>query len=388
MIRFLTAGESHGPALMAILEGIPAGLELSVKDFEHDLARRQKGYGTGPRMKIEEDAAEIFAGVLGGRTTGAPIALRLANRDHNNWRENEIDPMSIPRPGHADLTAAAKYNYHDFRLSLERASARETAARVAIGAICRKFLARFDIQVGSYVLQIGRTRAELKDMDIQTRINHSEANSLRCPDEEGFKSMELEIRQAMLDKDTLGGIFEVVAINMPIGLGSHVHWDRRLSTDLSAAIMSIPAIKGVEIGEGFGYAEMRGTKAHDAVELDDRQIIRPTNHAGGIEGGISNGQDLCIRAVMKPLSTTLQPQRSVDFASGTPAETNYERSDFCAVPRAAVVGEALVCIVVADALIRKLGGDSMGELIERFQALNKNHLTDFNIRDETSVFWG
>ncbi|MDF1499663.1 MAG: chorismate synthase [Anaerolineales bacterium] len=387
MLRFLTAGESHGSALIAILEGMPAGLELSPADFEKDLARRQQGYGSGPRMKLEADAAEIIAGVMEGKTTGAPIALRIRNRDHANWKGKAVDPMTIPRPGHADLTAAAKYGYRDLRYSLERASARETASRVAVGSICRKLLTQFDLRVGSYVIQIGKARAEFRNLDLKTRFENSEMNSLRCPDEQSFQKMETEIRQAIVAKDTLGGIFEVIASNVPIGLGSHVHWDRRLSTELAAALMSIPAIKGIEIGDGFGYADQRGSEAHDAILLSDGELARPTNHAGGLEGGITNGQPIILRAVMKPLSTTLQPQRSVNLAEGIAAETEYERSDFCAVPRAAIVAEAMVAFVIARALLRKLGGDSLTEIRSRFNLSTKPKLSEFDLHDEASTFW-
>jgi chorismate synthase len=338
-------------------------------------------------MKLEKDAVELIAGVLDGKTTGAPIGFSIKNLDHENWKGKAIEPMTIPRPGHADLTAATKYGYPDLRFSLERASARETAARTAVGAICRKLLAQFDIQVGSYVTRIGAVSANLAEMSLEARLQASEANSLRCPDPESLAAMEVEIRETMLAKDTVGGVFEVVAIGIPIGLGSHVHWERRLSTELAAAIMSIPAIKGVENGKGFGYSEIDGTKAHDPIDLSQGKLTRPSNHAGGLEGGISNGQPIIMRAVMKPLSTTLKPQRSVDIAEGSQTETQYERSDFCAVPRAAVVAEAMVCFTLANALLRKLGGDTLREMKERFAALPEASLDELELRDEPITFW-
>jgi chorismate synthase len=387
MLRFLTAGESHGPQLVAILEGMPAGLPLSPEDIAPDLAQRQSGYGAGPRMKIEKDAVEISAGVLAGETSGAPIALILRNRDHENWKGVAVPAMTIPRPGHADLTAAVKYGYSDFRFSLERASARETAARVAVGAVCRKLLAQFDIRVGSYVTAIGQASADLDAMDLEERIGKAAQSEVRCPDNAGTTAMQAEIEAAMQAKDTLGGIFEVVALGLPAGLGSHVHGDRRLSSQLAAAIMSIPAMKGVEIGGGFALTKLRGSQVHDEIDLEDGTLKRRTNRAGGLEGGISSGEPLIVRAAMKPISTTLSPRASVDVASGKAAQTQYERSDFCAVPRAAVVGEAVVCIVLANALLEKLGGDSLDELQGRYQQLRKSRLEDLEMDDEPIIFW-
>jgi chorismate synthase len=388
MLRFLTAGESHGATLLAILEGMPAGLSLSSQDLTPDLKRRQQGLGAGPRMKkIEKDQAEILTGILAGNTTGAPIALAIPNRDHERWKGREIEPTVIPRPGHADLTAAVKYGYPDLRFSSERASARETAARVAVGSICRKFLEQFDIEVGSYVVQIGAVLADLQKTALSERFHRASENSVRCPDLDAAERMEQEIRTAMQARDTLGGVFEVLSLGVPIGLGSHTHWDRKLSTRLSAAVMSIPAIKGVEIGEGFGYAKLQGTNAHDAIHVEKGDLTRPTNRAGGLEGGISNGQPIVLRAVMKPLSSTLTPQSSVNLAEGIPAETHYERSDYCAVPRAAVVAEAVVCLVLADALIQKLGGDSLTEMRTRFNTIKNGTMTKLELDNEPIRFW-
>ncbi len=377
MIRFLTAGESHGPELTTIVEGLPAGLRIDVDELNHQLARRQQGYGAGGRMKIERDAAQITAGVMNGRTTGAPIALRLANLDYAKWREREIPPFTVPRPGHADLTGALKYGYRELRLSLERASARETAMRVAVGAICRQLLALFDITLGSYVIRIGEVSAEIPaEMAYPERFAAAETNDVRCPLPEAAEAMREHIREIMLARDTLGGVFEVGVLGVPPGLGSHVHWDRRLTARLMFALGSIHAIKGVEIGPAFANASLRGSAVHDEIFLadDGQTLIRRTNNAGGFEGGITTGEPIVVRAAMKPISTVLIPRQSVDLATGKPAETVYERSDFCAVPRAAVVGEAMVAITVADALLEKLGGDSIEEIQPRYAALRRARL--------------
>ena len=382
MLRFLTAGESHGPQLTAILEGMVAGLPLGEEDIAADLARRQKGYGSGGRMQIERDRARITGGVMGGLTTGGPIALSIENRDWKNWRDRDIEPMTIPRPGHADLTGALKYGYRDLRLSLERASARETAARVAVGAICRRLLAEFGITVGSYVLMIGGVWADLPpdppDEDYRARFAAAENSEVRCPDEDASEAMRERIREgAIKAKDTLGGVFEVVALGVPPGLGSHVHFDRRLDGRLMGALGSIPAIKGVEVGPAFENATRSGTQVHDPIVRDaDGYLRRAGNRAGGLEGGITTGEPVVVRAAMKPISTTLTPLPTVDLATGQPTGARYERSDFCAVPRAAVVGEAMMAYVLADALLEKLGGDSLEEIRPRFAALRRSHVDD------------
>lgn len=390
MLRFLTAGESHGPSLTAILEGMPAGLPLTSDDLQNDMRRRQKGYGSGGRMGIEKDRVRITGGVMGGHTTGGPIALHIENLDWGQatgWRDKDISPMTIPRPGHADLTGAIKYGYRELRLGLERASARETAARVAVGAVCRHLLAEFDIVIGSYVVSIGEVAAPLPplagDSAAQAfldRCEAAEANEVRCPDLDVAELMRQTIFEAMQAKDTLGGIFEVVALGVPPGLGSHVHWDRRLDARLLWAVSSIQAVKGVEIGPAFENARLRGTQVHDEIFVVEREgastLARYTNRAGGFEGGITTGQPILVRGAMKPISTTLNPLRSVDLASGEPAATRYERSDFCAVPRAAVVGEAMVAFALTDSLIEKLGGDSLAEMHPRFDALRQGRLDE------------
>ena len=378
-IRFLTAGESHGPSLTAILEGMPAGLALTSEYIDHELARRQQGYGSGGRMKIERDHARITSGVMTGRTTGAPIAFVVENLDHAKWRDREIEPMTIPRPGHADLTAAVKYGYHELRLSLERASARETTMRVAVGAACRALLAEFGVLVGGYVASIGAVsifNLQSPISSYQARFAAAEASDVRCYDEIAAEQMRAAIRQTMQDKDTLGGVVECVALNIPPGLGSHVHWDRKLSTRIAAAVMSIHAVKGVEIGDGFAETRLPGTRAQDELSVDasSGRIIQRTNHAGGIEGGISNGAPIVVRAAFKPIATTLNPLQSVDLATGEQVNTKYERSDFCQVPRAVPIVEAMLCHVLAEALLEKLGGDSIAEMRPRFETLRQLRL--------------
>ncbi len=380
MLRFLTAGESHGPQLTAILDGLPAGLPLNTDDIDRDLAKRQAGYGAGPRMKIESDHARITGGVLAGHTTGAPIAITIDNLDYERWRDRDIEPMTVPRPGHADLTAAIKYGYRDLRLALERASARETAARTAVGAICRKFLETFGIGIGSYVIAIGSIEAVLSpDASYADRFAQADRSDVRCPDEITTAKMQAEIRSAIEAKDTLGGIIEVVALNVPPGLGSHVQWDRRLSARWLAALASVHAMKGVEIGRAFDQARQRGTQVHDEIMLDGDRLVRRTNRAGGFEGGITTGEPMIARVAMKPISTTLNPLRSIDLASGEETRTNYERSDFCAVPRAGVILEAMTACVLAEALIEKLGGDSLAEMQPRYESLRRARLEDLSM---------
>lgn len=381
-IRFFTAGESHGPGLTAILEGMPAGLPLSLADINTDLRRRQRGYGSGGRMQIEKDQIEITAGAMNGMTTGAPIALHVDNRDFRSWKARDIAPMTTPRPGHADLTGAVKYGYRELRLSLERASARETTMRVAIGAVCKKFLRAFGISVDGYVVQIGDVRADLSAMSLSERIAVSEDNDVRCPDKAAAERMHEAIRQAKINRDTLGGIFEVAAQGAPPGLGSHVHFDRKLDSRLVAAMVGIQAMKGAEIGDGFENAAKPGSQVHDEIVMDDQgRLSRRTNRAGGLEGGITTGEAIIVRVAMKPISTMLRGAASVDLARGEPSMTVYERSDFCALPRAVPVGEAMMAIVLADALMEKLGGDSISEMKPRFAALRQNRLDDLPMDD-------
>lgn len=386
-IRFLTAGESHGPALTVILEGIPAGLHIDEEIISRELQRRQAGYGAGGRMKIEHDRARILSGVMAGVTTGAPIALLIENQDHAKWQGKAVDAFTTPRPGHADLTGAVKYGYKDLRPALERASARETAARVAMGAVCKALLAEFNIQVGGYVSAIGEIQANLENIEIEKRAALAETNDVRCPDPQAAKAMRTRIREIMDTRNTLGGIIEIVALGLPLGLGSYVQWDRKVDARLGAALLSIPAFKGVEIGDAFENTKRSGTEVHDAIQLKDAEIIRSTNRAGGLEGGITNGQPLILRAAMKPIATTLTPQQTVDLKSGEGCETVYERSDFCPVPRAVPVAEAMVSFVLADALLDKLGGDSLEEMLPRYAALRKANLKDLKMTGDQFVFW-
>jgi chorismate synthase len=371
MLRFLTAGESHGPCLVAIVEGLPAGLSIDVEAINRDLARRQGGYGRGGRMKIEKDKIEILGGVLGGKTTGAPISLRIENRDWANWRDRwaagDLPKLSVPRPGHADYAGMVKYGLDDARPILERASARETAARVAVGALAKLLLAEFDIAVGSHVFEIGGVVADIPALAWPELWARAEASDVRCPDEAAAARMRQRIDNAREAGDSLGGVFVVAAVGAPVGLGSHVQWDRRLDARLAAAVMSIQAIKGVEVGPGFENARLPGTQVHDEIQISNiksqtSRVMRSSNRAGGIEGGMTNGEPVVVRAAMKPIPTTITPLRSVDLATGEEAATQYQRSDVCAVPAASIVGEAMVAWVLADTLVEKLGGDSVDEM--------------------------
>jgi chorismate synthase len=395
-LRFLTAGESHGPSLTTILDGLPAGLPLTTEIINKELARRQQGYGSGGRMKIEKDTVQILGGVMGGETTGAPIALLVQNDDHVKWKGKAIEPMTAPRPGHADLTGAVKYGYKDLRPALERASARETTMRVAVGAVCKHFLAQFGIIVGGYVSSIGEVQTDFGDMPFEERFTRAEESDVRCPIESSATKMRDEIEKTIHGKNTLGGVLEIVALNVPVGLGSFVQWDRRLEAKLALAIMSVQAIKGVEVGDAFENAKRIGTQAHDPIQLQNTEggmqnktfdLRRSTNRAGGTEGGISNGQPIIIRAAMKPIATTLLPQPTVDLASGTESPTKYERSDFCPVPRAVPILESMVAFVLADALLEKLGGDSLNEMKPRFESLRKAMLEDLPMDNIPHVFW-
>ena len=386
-LRFLTAGESHGPALTVILEGLPAGLPLTPEMINRDLARRQQGYGAGPRMKIEADAARILGGVMEGLTTGAPLALLIENLDHAKWRGRSVPGFTAPRPGHADLSGTIKYGYNDLRPALERVSARETAARVAAGAVCRCLLGQFGIRVGGYVAAIGDVTASLEAIPLEERPQRAEENEVHCPDPQAAVGMVAAIRRTMQDRDTLGGVIEVAAWGVPPGLGSSVHWDRRLEARLGAAVLSIPAIKGVEIGPAFENARLPGTRAHDPILLEGTNLVRPSLRSGGVEGGITTGQPLLIRAAMKPIATTLLSQQTVDLATGEAVPTRYERSDFCPVPRAVVIVEGMVAFILAEALLEKLGGDSLAEMRPRFAALRRASLEDLRLENREHIFW-
>jgi chorismate synthase len=382
MVRFLTAGESHGRALVVILEGIPAGLTIDLPLITRDLRRRQGGYGRGRRMAIESDRADILSGVRAGESIGGPIAMVIENRDWVNWQQTmhtgpEPDPdargarrapVTRPRPGHADLAGVAKYGREDIRDILERASARETAARVAAGAVARQLLAQAGVRITSHVFAIGSVRLPA---DVTVSFDQAAAlpddSPLRCVDDGVAARMIGEIDAAKEAGDTMGGAFEVIATGVPIGLGSYVQWDRKLDGRLAHALMSIPAIKAVGIGLGPEAAARPGSRVHDEIVLSETgamPLARPTNNAGGLEGGVTNGEDLRVSAWMKPIATLMKPLRSVDLTSLTESGAAIERSDVCAVPAAAVVGEAMVSLTLADALVEKFGGDSMTELTE------------------------
>jgi len=376
-VTFVTSGESHGKALTGIVEGIPANISLSSQDIDRDLQRRQKGYGRGGRMKIESDHAEILAGVRWGKTLGSPICLMIENRDWKNWssgmstgkkHEGSIEPVIRPRPGHADLAGAIKYDQKDVRNILERSSARETAMRVALGAVAKRFLNEFNIRIGSYVIQIGSqavklNTVEMKDDELLGLFEKAEKSGVRCPDEAVSLEMKGEIDRAKDGGYSLGGLFEVFAVGLPVGIGSHVQWDRRIESRLAGAVMGIQAIKGVEIGKGFEIGKSKGSEVMDEIFYDkaSKKFYRNTNNAGGIEGGMSNGMPVLVRAVMKPIPTLARPLRSVGIVDKEPMEAAYERSDVCAVPAAGVIAEAMVALVIADAFLEKFGGDSIEE---------------------------
>ena len=379
MLRFTTAGESHGPALVSVLEGMPAGVPLAAADVDVELRRRQQGYGRGRRMQIEQDAVELLAGVRAGETTGAPIAMLVHNRDWKNWQEimdagvRDGDPeprrraVTRPRPGHADLAGLLKYDRRDARDILERASARETTARVAAGAVCRRLLAEFDVAVGSHLVHLGGVDARLPDSLPDDLNAAADRSPLRTLDADAEREMIARIDAAKRAGDTLGGVCEVVVCGLPVGLGSHVSWDRKLDGRLGAAMMSIPAVKGVEIGLGFEAARRPGSQVHDEMEPAPERVRsggvrRRTNGAGGLEGGITTGEPLVVRVAMKPISTLMRPLGTVDLATGEPAAATAERSDVTAVPAMGVIAEAMTAFVLAQAMLEKFGGDSLGEL--------------------------
>jgi len=355
------------------VEGYPAGLPLPADDINRDLARRQGGYGRSGRQRIEHDEVQFLGGIEGGVSTGGPLVMQITNRDYANFIKKEHAPLTVPRPGHADLAGAIKYRLDDMRTVLERSSARETAARVAAGAVARLLLGQFGIKVGSVVTEIGGAIAHDIDFSApKTLVEATEESPVRCPDPDATEAMKARIDNARRTGDTLGGVFVVWATGLPVGLGSYVHWDRRLDGQLAQAVMSIQAIKGVEIGEAFENARMNGREVHDQIYVGSNGLERHTNRAGGLEGGVTNGEVLLVRAAMKPISTTINPLQTVDVATGEATTTQYQRSDFCAVPAAGVVGEAMVAWVLANALHEKLGGDSLSEMHEHSASLNRD----------------
>lgn len=374
MLRFLTAGESHGPGLVATLEGIPAGLAVDASDLASELARRRMGAGRGRRMAIERDELEIIGGVRFGRTLGGPVAVIVRNSEWSKWTE-EMAPgpgeakrrLTTPRPGHADLAGMLKYDTHDARNVLERSSARETAARAVVGTLAKLLLAEVGIGVVSHVLAIGPVRATRGDLPALDDLTQIDASPVRTFDPGVEQAMLDEIAKAHEDRDTLGGMVEVVAHGLPVGVGSHVHWDRRLDSRLAAAVMSIPAIKGVEIGDAATVAASYGSGAHDEIDYSHSRFTRASNRAGGLEGGMTNGEPLVVRAAMKPISTLMRPLRSVDVDSKERADAFRERSDVCSVPAAGVVAEHMVAFVVADEMLRMFGGDTVEDVIGRVE---------------------
>jgi chorismate synthase len=375
MLRFLTAGESHGPALLAILDGLPAGMALLASDIDADLERRQHGYGRGGRMAIEQDRVEILSGVRHGRTLGSPIALKIANRDWANWQKAmAIEPVDLsdserkkvtrPRPGHADLAGALKHDAEDARDVLERASARETTARVAVGAVCRRFLLEFGVEVASHTVALGSAGLPAGAEMTWEQIRAAEGSPLRCADREIEQKMIQEIDRARQARDSVGGAFQVVARGLPPGLGSHRHWDLRLNARLAAALCSIQSIKAIAVGDGIEAAAKMGSEFHDEIHYDHaaRRFYRSSNHAGGIEGGITNGEEIRLRVYVKPLSTLPKALHSVDLKSKEEFEAQVERTDVSAIAAAGVVGEAMTAFILTEAFLEKFGGDSLKEI--------------------------
>jgi chorismate synthase len=379
MLRFLTAGESHGPELVAVIEGAPAGFEIDIARINHDLARRQKGYGRGGRMAIEKDEARIVSGIRFGRTMGSPVTFIVENRDFKNWEKRmSADPrdrgeakvVTRPRPGHADLAGALKYNLEDIRDVLERASARETTARVAIGAFARQLLAPFGVQVLGYVISIGSIEAKVPPaMPIEELTRVTEESQVRMADAQAESAIIGEIDECKKEGDTLGGIVEVIAVGLPVGLGSHVQWDRKLDGRLAHALLSLQAVKGVEVGIGFEAARVRGSQLHDEIGYDRelRHFTRHSNNSGGTEGGMSTGEPLRVRVAFKPLSTLMRPLKSADIKSKAEAVGAIERSDVCAIPAAAVIAETVVAFELAGAFLEKFGGDSLAEVTRNYR---------------------
>lgn len=379
MFRFITAGESHGKALIAVVEGIPAGLAISEEYIAGHLARRQAGYGRSSRQQIEKDRAEVLSGVRHGLTLGSPIALLIQNRVWADWQEEmsvepvagDSHPVTRLRPGHADLAGAVKYHHQDVRNILERASARETAARVAVGAVARRLLEELGVSIRSRTLSIGEQGTRNEEQVDWERV---EASPVRCHDPEAEAAMIAAIDVAREAGDTLGGVFQVVATGVPMGLGSHTQWDRRLNGRIAQAVMSLHAVKGVEIGLGFGVARLPGSQAHDLIEMKGQggglpaRWLRPTNRAGGLEGGMTNGEPIVVQAAVKPIATLMNPLPSVDLITGQTVKAHYERSDICIVPAAGVVGEAMLAVVLAEAVLEKFGGDHLGETVRNFRS--------------------
>ncbi len=380
MIEYITSGESHGRAIVAVVKGIPAGLEVDVDFINAELSRRQKGVGRGGRMKIEKDKIDILAGVRNGRTTGAPLTLIVWNKDWENWKNLDVPPLTNPRPGHADLTGYLKYGTEDIRDILERASARETAVRVAVGSVAKMLLEKVNTKILSWVEVLGGVKADTSpaySMPFDKLFEVVESSPVRTPDGEAEAKMIDEIEKAKKKGDTLGGIIAVRVFNPPSALGSHTHWKDKLDARIAMAVLSVQAIKGVEFGRGFEMAYLTGSQVHDEILWDEKRQIytRPTNNAGGIEGGISNGQDIIVRAVMKPIATLRKPLRTVDVLTHEPRTAAKERSDITAVPSAGVVLESVIAVEIANALIERYGGDTVQSIVERYKSDSAQKLT-------------
>lgn len=377
MLRFLDAGESHGQSLLGIIEGLPAGLTLHKEKINLNLKRRQEGYGRGERMKIELDRVEILSGLLYGKTIGSPLSLMIKNKDWENWQEKKFPPQTIPRPGHADFAGAIKYGFKDLRKVLERASARQTAMRVALGSVAQQFLEEFNFNFFGYVLRIGQVKG-LRIISFNQKLKSEINNSpVYCIDEIASTAMCQEIDRAREKGETLGGVFEVVVTGVPAGLGSYVQWDRRLDARLASALMSIPGVKAVEIGEGINTSKKKGSSAHDEIFIEQgsrnsfSRYYRKANQAGGIEGGVTNGESVVVRAYLKPIPTLIKPLHSVDFVTKKETRTIYQRSDTCVVPAASIIGEAIVAWEIAVAFLEKFGGDDLLEIKENYKNYQK-----------------
>ena len=380
MIRFLTSGESHGPELTGIIEGLPSGFIITKEYIDNFLQRRQKSLGSGGRMNIETDQVEISSGIINNLTTGGPITLKIKNNDWKNWKDKDIEPYVVPRPGHADLVGTAKYDAKDIRLILERSSARETAMRCAIGAIAAQILENFDIYVCGYVSGIGSLEYIHDGIDsikdLQIKVTNS---SVSCPDKEISKKMENEIKLARKKKDTLGGSITTIASGVPATLGSFVHWDRKLDANMARIFMSIQSVKAVEIGNGIEVSKNFGTQVQDQYFLDQKNIKKESNNLGGFEGGMTNGEEIVVKAYLKPISTTLTPIKSVNLSSKEETQTVYERSDTCAVPRAVPIFESAMAFEILRNLLIKTGGDSKKEITKNFENISKLHLDEFDL---------
>jgi len=387
MIRFLTAGESHGPELTGIIEGVPAGFTVSKEFIDSYLKRRQKDTGSGGRMNIESDEVFISSGVVNNISTGAPIALRIKNKDWENWKDKDIEPYVVPRPGHADLIGTAKYDLNDIRLVLERSSARETAMRSAIGAIAMQILESMGISIYGYVSSIGKVEYRYSnDFSLDEMRKLTDDSPVSCPDADKSNEMEKEISVARKKKDTLGGSITTIATGVPPTLGSYVHWDKKLDAKLARILMSIQSVKAIEVGDGIESSKNYGTSVQDQYVLDEKEIKKESNNLGGFEGGMTNGENIELTAYLKPISTTLSPIKSVNLAEKEETKTVYERSDTCAVPRAVPIFESAMALEILNAVLNKTGGDNKKEIIKNFEAIPNLNIDEFDLNNKVWKF--